>query len=113
PELTAIGGKLPKEGLYEAVLYPSAGISHGYEGRLVTTKDGARLVGIVQSETVEGIVLRMAGGLTRTLRSDEIAASEELTESLMPPVGRTLSQKELIDLIEFLSSLKGAEDGAK
>ena len=40
PDLSEIGSKLTRSAMFEAILYPSAGISHGYENWSVVTIDG-------------------------------------------------------------------------
>ena len=47
PALTEIGSKLPKEGLLDAIVHPSAGIGFGYEGWELKMKDGSTLSGII------------------------------------------------------------------
>ena len=62
PELSLIGDKLSKEGLYRAILYPDEGVSYGYESTLVTLADGSESMGIVASETANEIILNTPGG---------------------------------------------------
>src|SRR4029434_9840878 len=47
PALTQIGMKLGKRALYAAILDPSAGISFGFEGWTIETRDGEEVFGIV------------------------------------------------------------------
>ena len=47
PELTRIGAKLEKKGLYEALVYPSASLVFGYETYSVETKDGNNFFGFL------------------------------------------------------------------
>ena len=65
PGLTEIGDKLPKAGLYMAILDPSAGVAFGYEGYEVRTRDGQQLAGYIASETDTELVLKMSGGIER------------------------------------------------
>jgi putative heme-binding domain-containing protein len=107
PSLSEIGDKLPKEALYESILRPSKGISFGYEGVMIETTDGAHLVGFIASETETDLTLRMPGGVDRVISVSNIAAREPLYTSLMPAgLHRSMSEQELIDLVEYLSSLK-------
>ena len=41
PKLTEIGSKYAKEGLLNAIVHPSEGISFGYEGWEIKMKDGS------------------------------------------------------------------------
>ena len=40
PRLDAIGAKLSRDAIWEAILYPSAAVSHGFESYTVVTDDG-------------------------------------------------------------------------
>ncbi len=62
PKLSEIGSKLPKEGEYLALYYPSAGISFGYEGWEVKFKDGSSTTGIVSSKTETDLIMKFPGG---------------------------------------------------
>jgi putative heme-binding domain-containing protein len=107
PALTEIGSKLPKEGLYDAILNPNAGINFGYEGYIVTMKDGSQTAGIIQSETETELTLLMNGGYTSIINKSEISNREEMDQSLMPEnLHAQMSQQELVDLVEYLTTLK-------
>ena len=106
PALTEIGSKLPKEALYTAILDPSAGIEHNYEGTRMETDEG-ETVGIVISETKDELILRLAGGITQKHQKKDIVSREKLKSSLMPPgLQQAMSEQELIDLVEWLTQLK-------
>ena len=64
--------KLSKDGLWEAILHPSAGISFGYEGWDLKMKDGTQYSGIISSKTETDIEIKMPGGLKK---SDEDGGS--------------------------------------
>lgn len=107
PALTEIGSKLPKEELYVAILDPSAGISFGYEAWLVTMMDGNVAFGIIESETTEEISVKgPTGVVTRHLKA-KVKSRVQQAISLMPPgLHLTMNETELVDLIEYLASLK-------
>lgn len=107
PDLSQIGGKLPREAMLEAILYPNAGISHGYQGRVVKTDEGALFTGFVASETDDELVLRMPGGIDQAIASDKIEEVTELEASLMPPgLLALLTPQEIADLLAYLDELK-------
>jgi putative membrane-bound dehydrogenase-like protein len=107
PALTEIGDKLPKSGLYVAILDPSAGISFGYEGWTVRTKDGQTLVGMISSETDDEVVMKLIGGIQRRVPKSTIAERKRMDGSLMPQgLERTMSEADLVHLVEYLSTLK-------
>ena len=107
PALTEIGSKLPKSELYLAIIDPNAGISFDYEGWTFQLSNGTSAAGIIQSEDQEEITLRMAGGLRQKLLKKDIKSREKMKTSLMPAgLHLALQEQELIDLIEFLASLK-------
>lgn len=106
PELSKIGAKLSKEGLYRAVLYPEEGINHGYETYQIQTRDGGQLMGLIGSESNDELMLKFPGGLTQTIKKTAIQAKTQLPHSMMPPFGEAFTKKELVDLVTYLSTLK-------
>ena len=107
PKLSAIGSKLSKEGQYSAILNPDAGISFGYEGWKVQTKNGSTYIGIITSVTDMELVLKMAGGTIQSIRIKDIVTKSQMPNSLMPSgFNETLNKEELADVVEYMMSLK-------
>jgi len=112
PALDEIGTKLAKEGLYKSILYPSSGINFGYEGYTVKLKDGQQIMGIIESRTETEMTLRLNGGSKRTINMTEVAQVTGMQSSLMPEgLHQSMSEQELIDLVEYLATLKAPENG--
>ncbi|MDN5210708.1 c-type cytochrome [Fulvivirgaceae bacterium BMA12] len=110
PDLTEIGSKLSKDGLYTSIIYPSAGISFGYEGYVLTLKDQSKDVGYIASRTETSIDLRKNGGITTTYQLEDVVAIEALENSLMiEGLTNAMNQQELVDLVSYLESLKKVE----
>ena len=111
PDLSEIGSKLARKALYSSIIYPSAGINFGYEGLEISTKDGGKFVGFIESETEGKITLRMLGGLSKSIPQYVIDSRIEMEKSLMLENLHTAIGKEaLIDLVEYLTTLKTVED---
>ncbi len=107
PKLSEIGSKLPKEGEYLAIYYPSAGISFGYEGWEVKFKDGSSVMGIVSSKTETDLIMKFPGGTTQEYKMANVKSMKQLDESIMPSgLQDAMSTAELTGLVEYLSSLK-------
>ena len=107
PALSEIGSKLSKEALYISILQPDAGVSFGYEGYLVTLKDGTKITGLIQSRTESEITLKQIGGTTTNYSMQQISSIEQLEHSLMTPNLHTLmDQQQLIDLVSYLEDLE-------
>lgn len=107
PGLSEIGTKLAKEAIFESILNPNSGLSMGFETQLFTLKDNGIASGIVRSETKDQITVVLPGGATQNVAKNNIAKREKLTTSLMPVgLSNVLSQDDLINLVEYLASLK-------
>jgi len=107
PDLTQIGAKLSKDGLFTAILYPSAAIEHSFVGLNVTTKEGQTVMGFTVSETDTDLTLKMAGGATTTVKKVNLVKKEELKDSLMPPgLAGAIGPQGLADLVAWLQTLK-------
>jgi putative heme-binding domain-containing protein len=109
PALSEIGGKLPKAGLYQAILEPSAGIAFNYEGSIVRMKDGRELTGIVVSQTATELALKVIGGVVTRHNRADVSVVLPMDVSLMPEHLETaFTEQELVDLVEYLSTLRAA-----
>ena len=107
PKLTEIGSKLPKEGLFDAIMNPSAGISFGYESWQIEMNDGSNLMGIISSKTQKEIELKFPGGVNQKINTNNIKSMRNLAESLMPEgLHTTMSKQELADIIQYMTTLK-------
>jgi putative heme-binding domain-containing protein len=107
PALAEIGGKLPKEALYDSIINPNAGVSMGFETWQITLKEGGAAMGIIRSETGEEVVLGLPGGALMKLPKPNIAKREKLTNSMMPSgLNQSLTKDDLVHLVEYLASLK-------
>ncbi|WP_234364272.1 PVC-type heme-binding CxxCH protein [Lunatibacter salilacus] len=107
PKLSEIGSKLSKEAQYISIIHPDAGISFGYEGYMLQMKDGSTLGGIISSQTETDIELKVPGGSTIPLKTGDVESMTQMENSMMPAgLERSMSTQELVDLVEFLMSLK-------
>ena len=107
PNLTKIGGIRAERELVESILFPSYNIARDYDLNSFQLTDGTSVLGLIQARSAEGVTIKEASGQSRVLPNESIASSTQLTTSLMPAgLDGMLSEKELIDLVAFLRSLK-------
>jgi len=114
PELSEIGNKLGKDALYGAIMQPSAGISHGFEGYLIKTHSGETYSGYILSENDRELTLRLTGGVTQRILKSAIASQKEMDQSLMTPgLHFVMGEEALVDVVTYLSNLKNLETMAE
>jgi putative membrane-bound dehydrogenase-like protein len=107
PNLSEIGKKLARPALYESILFPSAGISHGFENWLIVTDDGQIATGLLISETDQELKIKDDKGIVRTIPVQNIEIRKKQDVSLMPAdLQRLMTSEELVDLVEYLTTLK-------
>ena len=107
PALSEIGTKLAKEAIYEAILDPSSGISFGFEAWQIELKNGDEATGLITSESPDEIVLKIPTGISTHYKKSEIAKRTKSALSIMPAgLQQAMSQQDLVDLVEYLSTLK-------
>ncbi|NNJ25056.1 hypothetical protein LzC2_11180 [Planctomycetes bacterium LzC2] len=107
PDLTEIGDKLGRQALYSSILYPSAGVSHNYETHTVLTDEGGVFNGLLVSETDEEIRIKDQEGIERSFQKSSLLEHGVQDVSLMPAdIQKLMTEKELVDLVEFLTTLK-------
>ncbi|NOZ39998.1 MAG: c-type cytochrome [Planctomycetes bacterium] len=107
PDLNEIGSKLTREAMFRSILDPSASISHNYEQYIAELDSGTVEAGLLINETDALITLRNVEGVDKTISRDEIESLQKSELSLMPANLQTqLTQQQLVDLVEFLLTLK-------
>lgn len=107
PNLSGIGGKLSRTALYEAILAPSAAISHSYETYTALLDDGRSLTGLLVSQSPQEVVLKGADGIEATVAADTVEELVRQPVSLMPAdLAAMLSAEQLVDLVAYLETLK-------
>jgi putative membrane-bound dehydrogenase-like protein len=106
PALTEIGAKLSKDGLWESILHPSAGISFGYEGWNISMKDGTQYAGIISSKTETDIDLKLPGGIVKQIKTGDVTSMTQMPASMMPEaLYKPMKDQDIADLLEYLSGL--------
>jgi putative heme-binding domain-containing protein len=112
PDLSDVGGKLPKEVLIEAVLDPSRQVVEGYRETVLATADGRVLSGIVKEETADALTLVDAELRRLVVRKSDVEARRVGDGSIMPAgLAAGISRDEFADLIAFLETLRSAGQG--
>ncbi len=105
--LSEIGTKLPKEVLFDSIINPNAGLIMGFETVQLALKGGGIGMGIVRSETNDDLVLALPGGVTQKFAKSTISKRDKLATSMMPSgLSQALTQEDLVNLVEYLSTLK-------
>ena len=107
PDLSEIGSKLSREALLESILFPSAGISHNYETYTLELVDGNIASGVIVSQTNDEVQIKDSEAVVRRFPRSDVAEITKQPISLMPSdIHKNLTEKELVDLIEYMTTLK-------
>jgi putative membrane-bound dehydrogenase-like protein len=109
PDLSMVGKKASRENLFESILYPSKAIADQYLTWQIDTVRGQTLAGLIVEETPESVLLRDAEGRDTRIAKKDIEMRSKGQKSLMPEdVVVQLSEDELVDLVEYLFTLRTA-----
>jgi putative heme-binding domain-containing protein len=107
PDLSQIGAKLAREGLFDSIINPSAGIAHEYVQYTVETQKGQIYAGIIVEETADALILKNANGERLTVPLKEIDKKSAMPVSIMPEgLLQQLSDQDLADLVAYLGTLR-------
>ncbi len=107
PSLAAIGSKYAKEGLFDSILNPSAGIAPEYYSWALDTTTYGLVTGILAEDSGERVVVRTETGDEIRLEPSEILERRQSRLSIMPEdLVNAMTEQELIDLLEFLATLR-------
>ena len=106
PSLTQIGNVLSREDILLSLVEPSARIAPGY-GMLSLTLEGDQSTsGILTDETSNYVIVKTSDAEPVRIPKSKILQRRNAPSS-MPAMGGLLNQRELRDLVAFLTSLKG------
>jgi putative heme-binding domain-containing protein len=109
PDLDAIGSKYSRAELLGHILEPARIIEPRYAVQIVETRDGRIHQGLLAEPSPGLLVLRDAQNRTLKIAAADIERQGTLTTSLMPErLLRDMTAQQAADLLEYLSSLKGA-----
>ncbi len=105
PDLTSFGKQQPTEVIINAILNPSADISHGYEGTEIKTTDNITITGIILAEG-DPVIIKCIGGQTQSIAKSRIASIKRMEKSLMySPSQLGLSAQAIADMTAYLRGL--------
>jgi len=107
PDLSEIGDKLARQAMFEAILFPSAAVSHGFDVWLLVMNDGLVHSGLLVSETDDEVKLKDDKGIVRSFPTADIDQRSRSDVSLMPAdLQKLITVDELVDVVEYLATLK-------
>lgn len=109
PVLTNIGNLKDRRYLLESIAIPDASIAKGYETTVVANDSGEIYSGVVKSENDDEIELILSDGSVATIDLEEIVARKKGVSSMPEDLEKSLSARELRDLVAYLASLKKDE----
>ncbi|MBI2477492.1 MAG: c-type cytochrome [Planctomycetia bacterium] len=106
PDLTVRPAETTDAYLVDALLHPSRVIRKGFESVTIVTTSGQTMVGLVEEETPELIVLRDATQPERriSVKRKEVDEILKNTQSIMPAgqVNQLASRQQFLDLLRYL-----------
>ncbi|MGB8852232.1 MAG: GDSL-type esterase/lipase family protein [Pirellulales bacterium] len=106
PDMTQVGKRLDGYKLLESIIYPNAAVDEKYLSTMILTDDGRSITGLLVSETPEEVVI-FDGKEQKKIPVAEIDERTKLKQSSMPDgLAGTLSPNELLDIVEYLRTLK-------
>jgi putative heme-binding domain-containing protein len=107
PELTQFGKTQPRDVIVNAILNPSADISHGFDGTRIETNGGLTIDGIVV-DAGDPVVIKSMGGQTQEVPKDRIKAQKPLGRSLLfVPDALGLTPQAIADIVAYLRAPTG------
>jgi putative membrane-bound dehydrogenase-like protein len=109
PDLSMIGKKASKENLFESILLPSKAIADQYLQWQIENSAGQKIIGLIVEETPQGVTIRDANGKDTKIAKADIESRTKSSVSIMPEdIVKGFTEDELIDVVEYLFTLKTA-----
>ncbi len=105
PNLTSFAKMQTTEVVIGAIVNPSSDIAHGYDGTVVTLKDGKAVHGMLVSDSDPLVVMSM-GGVTQLIPADRVERKVRLNRSLMLSAEQLgMDAQAVADLVAYLKGL--------
>ncbi|MDG1891818.1 MAG: c-type cytochrome [Verrucomicrobiota bacterium] len=105
PDITAFARAQTAEVVLRSMMEPSAEISHGYNGSVVTTKDKLVIHGRVLSKS-DPVIIQSQGGVMQMIPRNQVASIRGLQRSLMLSAEQLgMDAQALADVLAYLKSL--------
>ena len=106
PDLSMIGKKASKENLYESLFLPSKAIADQYVSWKVDAEDGQSVTGLLVGETETTLAIRDANGKDYQFPLKGSEKKKQLTSIMPEGLVATLTEEELVDVVEYLTKLQ-------
>lgn len=104
PDLTLFGKSQTREVILNAIINPSADISHGYEGSVLEAKDGTIINGMIIANG-DPVIIKSMADQTQTVPKSKIKRIRRLDGSLMFSADMLgLDAQTLADIVAYLQS---------
>ncbi|QDV42089.1 Cytochrome c [Stieleria neptunia] len=102
PDLTDVRNRSKPALLYD-ILDPNAKVEPRFTSYSILTAEGSVFTGLIESETSEAVILKMAEGKTKTIGRAEIDQMKASDVSLMPEgIEKDISPQQMADLLAYL-----------
>ena len=105
PDLSQVATRHDRLSLLQSLVDPSAKIAKGFEAVTLVMSNGQVYGGVIRSEADGVIVLEKPDGMKVIVNVVDVEERSQ-PKSAMPEMNRSLSPRELRDLVEFLANLK-------
>jgi putative heme-binding domain-containing protein len=115
PDISGVGNRFQPADLLETIILPSKVISDQYQATEIITKKKEVVVGMVQQENDQQVVIQSSplSTYTETVKKDQINIRRPSKTSLMPTgLIDVLSEEEVLDLLAYLRSGGKPDDPA-
>jgi putative heme-binding domain-containing protein len=107
PDLSKIGSQRSRSEILTSILDPSLKIDPKYLSRAIVTTEGQVVSGLLIEENSQSLTLKDARGKVHKISRSAIEEMVTQPRSLMPDLlVRELTAQELVDLLDYLFSLK-------
>jgi quinoprotein glucose dehydrogenase len=112
PVLDGVGQRQTRQYILESIVDPNAKIAPGFESAVVKTRSGKTHIGVVRKEDAQYLILIDANGRLDSIDKSEIVSRERGLSAMPQDIAKSLSKRDLRDLVEFLDGLKTPAKGA-
>ncbi|HLY08229.1 MAG TPA: PVC-type heme-binding CxxCH protein [Planctomycetota bacterium] len=106
PPLTKIGAEKSREYLLESILFPNKQIAEGWGQVAVQLQNDRIEIGRVAKESDAFLMLVLPDGNRLAIAKSDIKARKAALSAMPEDLAKSLSKRDLRDLVEYLSSLR-------